>query len=381
MNGKVNNRKKKINKKRKSNRTSNINSKTSNINSKTSMKKPKTNKQINNKQTLKKENKGRKVRSDRNNINNNKKSSKKITYKSKDSSKKIGGNREKSIMNINKVIETFLGTSNSGETYNYDKDGDDTLSKNKGRCKCMDYEIMHTGQIVLNKEKRCNRKALNGKDFCELHKKCVSFLQKYSNGNEPVYNLSEWNNPYIKGSHNCYSYFLNDRKLELYNKCQTYCLKKHKKGCPKQTKECSKLKPQPGKFSKKLKDDDKKYAKSDYRCQNMEKRIMADNPDIIKSKFTAKCPNRYYKGAMVVDPGHTFHFYRKKPDGTWSHKPGTLSVTDKDASNNNIYIPHYADRDYTKKGKTEASNSNIKYSDFCGYYCVPGNKHVTTNSI
>ena len=316
----------------------------------------------------------------------NKKSIKKIKHKSKVGRSKVGGSKvstrnNNTIMNINKVIETFLGSSDSNKMYDYDKNDDDTLNKNKDRCKCMDYKIIHTGQIILDKEKRCNRKVMDGKDFCELHKKCVSFLQKYSNGNEPVYNLSEWNTPYIKGSHNCYSYFLNDKKLELYNKCQTYCLKKHKTGCPKQTKECSKLKPQPGKFSKKLKQDDKKYEKSDYRCHNMEKRIMADNPDIIKSKFTAKCPDRYYKGAMVVDPGHTFHFYRKKPNGTWSHKPGTLSVTDKDARDSNIYIPHYADRDYTKKGKTEASNSNIKYSDFCGYYCVPGNKHVMTNSI
>ena len=35
---------------------------------------------------------------------------------------------------------------------------------------------------------------------------------------------------------------------------------------------------------------------------------------------------------MVVDRGNTFHFYRQNKDGTWSHKPGVLPVTNKDAS-------------------------------------------------
>ena len=41
---------------------------------------------------------------------------------------------------------------------------------------------------------------------------------------------------------------------------------------------------------------------------------------------------------MVVAPLHTFHFYRQNRDGTWSHKPGTMKVTDVDADNNKIYI-------------------------------------------
>ena len=35
---------------------------------------------------------------------------------------------------------------------------------------------------------------------------------------------------------------------------------------------------------------------------------------------------KHYKGAMVVDDDHTFHFYRMNKDSSWSHKPGTNKV-------------------------------------------------------
>ena len=88
-----------------------------------------------------------------------------------------------------------------------------------------------------------------------------------------------------------------------------------------------------------------------------------------------KCPDHYYKGAMVVDDDHTFHFYRMDKDGKWSHKPGTQPVSNTDASGKPIYIPHFADRDYSHKP------NKIKYNSFCNYYCIPNNKYITTNSI
>ena len=78
---------------------------------------------------------------------------------------------------------------------------------------------------------------------------------------------------------------------------------------------------------------------------------------------------------MAVDDNHTFHFYRQNPDVTWSHKPGTQKVVNKDASGKNIYTPHFADRDYSHKP------NKIKYNSFCNYYCIPTNNHITTNSI
>ena len=107
----------------------------------------------------------------------------------------------------------------------------------------------------------------------------------------------------------------------------------------------------------------------------MESKILSDNNTIKKGSFYNKCPKNYYKGAMVVAPQHTFHFYRQNRDGTWSHKPGTMRVTDVDADNNKIYIPHYSNRDYSHKP------NKINYTDFCGYYCVPKNSYQKTNSI
>ena len=70
---------------------------------------------------------------------------------------------------------------------------------------------------------------------------------------------------------------------------------------------------------------------------------------------------------MVVDPGNTFHFIGQNKDGTWSHKPGTLPVTNVDADNLPIYTPFTANRDYAKPGESDP----INYTGFCGYYCIP----------
>ena len=81
---------------------------------------------------------------------------------------------------------------------------------------------------------------------------------------------------------------------------------------------------------------------------------------------------------MVTDPGNTFHFYRQNPDGTWSHKPGTLPITKLDADDLPIYTPYTSNRDYTTPGDDDP----INYTEFCGYYCIPKNsvaKHEQIN--
>jgi hypothetical protein len=107
----------------------------------------------------------------------------------------------------------------------------------------------------------------------------------------------------------------------------------------------------------------------------MVNKIMSDNPDIKPAHLLEKCPSNYYKGAMTVDSGSTFHFYRQNPDGTWSHKPGILPVTDVDADGKKIYIPHFANRNYADS----KDGSNIKYDAFCGYFCIPSNKYYETS--
>ena len=114
---------------------------------------------------------------------------------------------------------------------------------------------------------------------------------------------------------------------------------------------------------------------SDKIWGDINKKIKLDNPSLKNSSLLEKCPKNYYKGAMVVDPNHTFHFYRQNPDGKWSHKPGILPVTNKDASGKYIYIPHFADRNYSDKPR----ENPIKYNDFCGYYCLPLDSYMETS--
>ena len=106
----------------------------------------------------------------------------------------------------------------------------------------------------------------------------------------------------------------------------------------------------------------------------MHNKILSDNPELIPSRLLEKCPANHYKGPMVVDPGNTFHFYRQNPNGSWSHKPGILPVANKDASKRDIVVPHFANRDYSK-----IDDSEINYTDFCGYYCIPINSYFETS--
>jgi hypothetical protein len=190
------------------------------------------------------------------------------------------------------------------------------------------------------------------------------------------YDPEKWKHPYIEGSHNCYTYFLNDQIKAVKDRCDELC-KKHGNNCPKKIEQCSNLKPQPGHYNNLLMKGNIDMGPNKYTCPLMEGRITGDNKAIKKVRFDQKCPNYHYKGAMVVDPGHTYHFYRQNKDSTWSHKPGTLPITNKDANDKVIYVPHNADRNYNKNAKKDG----INYVDFCGYYCVPNNKYINTHAI
>ena len=79
---------------------------------------------------------------------------------------------------------------------------------------------------------------------------------------------------------------------------------------------------------------------------------------------------------MVVDPDNTYHFYRQNNNATWDHKPGISKISDIDANGNKIYIPHFANRDYTDNKNDDDA---INYTHFCGYYCVPENTYIHKN--
>jgi hypothetical protein len=225
-------------------------------------------------------------------------------------------------------------------------------------CQCYDHN--NNPSIDIDK---CSQR---NKQKCSEYHLCKKYFRTKLNGYEPVYNPSRWDNPVVLNSHNCYTYFLNDHNEHTINKCKEVCEKNGT--CHSNPKKCSKFKPQPGKISNQI--------INKFNCTNMVYNIMQDNPTIKKTTFYDTCPKGYYKGAVVVHTNKTYHFYRQDKNVTWSHKPGILPVTNRDASNNIIYAPHVSDRDY-KKGKKDG----INYNEFCSYLCVPTNLSMKTISI
>ena len=194
----------------------------------------------------------------------------------------------------------------------------------------------------------------------------------------------------VEGTHNCYMYFLNDQKESLRKKCVNICKKngKNTKSCKnKKQNNCSNLKPQPGDYAF-LKGNFKGNRRI-YNCPAMTDKVLKDNynPKTKKSsiihwknltphqQFTKKCPKNYYKGVLVVHPKNTYHFYRQDKNMRYSHKQGTLTVENVDASNKPIYVPHLSDMDYAKGDK-----DGINYTEFCGYMCVPENSYIDTHA-
>ncbi len=57
-----------------------------------------------------------------------------------------------------------------------------------------------------------------------------------------------------------------------------------------------------------------------------------------------KCPAKGHLAALVVAPNWDYHWYRKGPDGKWSHKPGSTKATLVDNSGNPISDPRIANR-------------------------------------
>jgi hypothetical protein len=283
---------------------------------------------------------------------------------------------------INNKDYNMLSKINNNWVYKfYNESDDETMNKEKvkdkekeKRCMCINYKSNNDFQSY----DRCTNKATLNTDFCELHQNCKSYLRNFLSGYEPEYQPVKWSNPFVEGSHNCYSYFLNRQVKTVKEKCNEICSTKHKdeKNCPKDNSECTDLKPQPGDFYLIKNTGSDKEKERNYKCPNMQKKILNDNPSLIPASFNVKCPNKYYKGAMVVDPDNTYHFYRQNNNGTWDHKPGISPITNVDASGKPIYIPHFADRDYTDDKDNEDA---INYTHFCGYYCIPDNKYIHKN--
>lgn len=100
-------------------------------------------------------------------------------------------------------------------------------------------------------------------------------------------------------------------------------------------------------------------------CPEMTARIRGENPTVNAIHFEGQCPPNTSKIALAVDPNEDYHFWRQDSNGRWSGKPGSLKVTDKDASGRWIHDPSLADRDFTD------GNGELNYTEFCSFYCVP----------
>jgi hypothetical protein len=270
--------------------------------------------------------------------------------------------------------EDYRMLSGPHMVYKYYKEADDdSIHKNTNRCMCINFK----NPTDFNVHDRCPNKAIENSEFCQLHQNCTSYLRKFLSGFESEYNPKLWSNPYVEGSHNCYSYFLNRQVKAVKEKCKEICLKKHKEGCPQKDNECSDLKPQPGDFKLIKETGNDKGKERVYKCPYMQKKILDDNESVFPVVFNQKCPANYYKGAMVVDRDSTYHFYRAdKKTGLWSHKPGISPISDVDASDKKIYVPHFANRDY-RDGDDDTEG--IYYNNFCGYYCIPTNDIIHKN--
>jgi hypothetical protein len=100
-------------------------------------------------------------------------------------------------------------------------------------------------------------------------------------------------------------------------------------------------------------------------CPEMTARIRGENPTVSRIDFEGQCPANTSKIALAVDPNEDYHFWRQDSNGRWSGKPGSLNVTDKDASGRWIHDPSLCDRDFTD------GNGVLNYTEFCSFYCVP----------
>ena len=105
-------------------------------------------------------------------------------------------------------------------------------------------------------------------------------------------------------------------------------------------------------------------------CSDMVSRLWGDNPDVKTVKFHQKCSEGTSKIALIVDPKRDYHFVRQDSDGMWSHKPGAMDVTTEDASGRPILRPDRALFIYDKHKEP------LRYTKFCGYYCVPRGKSM-----
>jgi hypothetical protein len=208
----------------------------------------------------------------------------------------------------------------------------------------------------------CDKPAIPGAPFCHQHTSCP--LSPRS-GSEPdgVVQAKRWSDFAIELAHNCYAWAMQFNNPDFIRKCRE-----------QNGRDCRKYFPQPGAKSGERNALDSEERRS---CGAVEKLMLADVPGITKSSYYGQCPAGSSKIALVVSPRKDYHFYlQTKPTDTtlgkygWLHKDGSNPVKDFDANKQPIANPETASRDYRPQG------SDLNYSDFCGFYCVPRTSQI-----
>lgn len=320
-------------------------------------------------------------------INNSKRLLQRIPNRTKKQTMKgissnVTGNLTSNLTNLESNFNKLYTKNKKGQwVYKYYNPNDDsTINKNPRRCMCINY----TSENDFNTYERCPNEAIRNSDFCAKHQNCKSYLQKLLSGDEPDPDTHLWKDPLIEGSHNCYSYFLNRQVKAVREKCGEICHRKYKTvdECIDDSG-CGDLKPQPGDFELIKRTGSDKSKERVYKCPQMNQKILGDNPSLIPVDFNTKCPRGYYKGALTLEPDSTYHFYKQMRDGLFYHKPGLNPVSKLDSpfdgeKGRPIYIPHFANRDYSKDIDNN-DDDGINYTTFCNYYCIPKNNLVHKN--
>ena len=104
-----------------------------------------------------------------------------------------------------------------------------------------------------------------------------------------------------------------------------------------------------------------------YICSNIIEVILLDFPDAIylgKHLYLKRNICNYHTVFLcITDKGDDYHFYRRNNNGYWTHKPGSLSISFKDASGNLILDPNKSNRNF----------GVLNYSISCGFFLVKTN--------
>jgi hypothetical protein len=196
----------------------------------------------------------------------------------------------------------------------------------------------------------CKQKPEANSPFCAYHTKNKCKGSKLS-GYEPSFmdGMEYYTSDYsIQNSHNCLAYALGVRDPKKIKMCRDF-------------NKCGFHVPGKDSYGPFQKDTGK-------TCAEIIARTWSSVPEAIPTTFTAKCPKKTRKIAIVTDEKQDMHYYRQGSNGYWDHKPGSRKPTDKDSDGILIWNPELASRYYPREKSDELP---LDYKNFCGYMCVP----------